>query len=327
MSTENEELVNHYVAEGFNHAMGIHGSASAEKAVTQYKKALQLNPSNGSANYLLAKAYQDGVGVKKNISQAEYHYNKAAQHGHGLSTLALGVLYVNANPMSYHDKAFSCFYKLLQHKDIGIQIEAKYYMAHLLVLSDAVSTDIPLALKYWEEALEGGYSQALYHLVLAYSLGEYGVKQDIDKANMIIKSQPLDHPELLFWLAKSFFMIFRATANHAFLRYAEKTMAISVSKGFIGEFSDRIHDVDEVFSIERVITISTKNNENPHIVSVLLKDIALLQYAFCDGDETDLMLRSFAIKPEHINCIEASTNWAELWDFERHHYALDVRIV
>lgn len=147
-----------------------------KQAVQWYKKAAQ----NGSAEAMniLAWRFENGAGVAKSPAQALKWYKSAAERGDHNALFRLGVLYYTGKHVAAdHAQAFEYFKKAAEHGDVT----AWYNVGWLNKTGDGTTQNFQEAKTWFERAALTGNSRAQINLGVMYANGE-GVPVDFEEA-------------------------------------------------------------------------------------------------------------------------------------------------
>lgn len=130
---------------------------------------------NGEAQYILAKAYERGLGCAKNLDIAFEWYQQAAEAGYVKAKFCLATWNWNDKHPYKEVKNEDA---LLQDAAIGLLAEAKAgdrmsqaYLAAMFMHGAGVPRDLNESFKWLRESAEGGYDEAQYRLGIAYKDG------------------------------------------------------------------------------------------------------------------------------------------------------------
>ena len=150
-----------------------------------YKKAFKLYSITAKkgmpeAQWLLAKCYEDGVGIEKNEKEAEYWYTKSANQNYLEAEKSLAALYsFSSNGLSDDKKAFYWYEKAANHGDSW----AQYWLGEFYLDGKGVDESKVQAAVWFEKAAISGFDCAIERIGECYYYGE-GVAQDYKKAIM-----------------------------------------------------------------------------------------------------------------------------------------------
>ncbi len=144
-------------------------------ALSDYEKAEEEN-SNATAEYRIGLIYLNGLGVDKNIDKAVHWFSKSTSNGNASAAYKLAVLYDEGTEVTKNPEKAFLFYQL--SSELGNPY-ANYKLGNISL----ENSDIPQAIKYFEQAADNNISHAWYRLGQIYSDTEYGVL-DAEKANV-----------------------------------------------------------------------------------------------------------------------------------------------
>jgi len=124
---------------------------------------------NVSAEVLVAGFYKNGIGVKKNLTEARTLYRRAADRGHPDAQYELGHMYetgegVRANPFKAAE-----WYKLAA--GLGRHREAQYALGQLYLTGRGVPHGYADAVPWFRKAANQGHPAALYLMGAVYLEG------------------------------------------------------------------------------------------------------------------------------------------------------------
>jgi TPR repeat protein len=139
-----------------------YGETDLELAFRQLDQAIAKG--SGLASFTLALMYREGRGCDKDLAQAAYYFERAAELGYTAAYLRLGVLYLpndsgapQVRPPSGQDpkaRVVECYEKAIQAGDV----QAKHnYAVVLFEGKGGIQRDHPRAAKLWQEAAEAGF--------------------------------------------------------------------------------------------------------------------------------------------------------------------------
>lgn len=139
---------------------------------------------NPKAQYEIAQCYEYGIGVTKDINQALYWYQKAADQGSGAGMNALGSCYLNGKgvPIDY-EKAAYWFKKAAENGSAAGEINYKEAKKRIEDKSKNTANSSVIQNDYQKniEAAKNGDTQAQLKIGICYQTGN-GVKQDYSAA-------------------------------------------------------------------------------------------------------------------------------------------------
>lgn len=154
----------------------------------EYTKAFEIfkecaEQKNVKAEYMLAKLYENGWGVEKNVPEAFRLYQTAAERGHLDAIYALGEAYeygylgVTINLKSakeYYQRAAD-----RGHTDSQYMLGCIYYNG-----SELIARDRAAAVKYFLKAADQNHARAQYMAGRCYELGT-GVEKNMEQAEKL----------------------------------------------------------------------------------------------------------------------------------------------
>ena len=134
---------------------------------------------DASAQYELARMYDDVRGVSKNDSTSVEWYIKAAEQGHVAAQAHLGYLY-RFGIGSVNKNLFTAAQWYLKAANQG-HVRAMSSLAHLYMKGEGVRQDFTKAIKLSSKAANQGDANAPYHLAQEFEMGK-GVRQNLSEA-------------------------------------------------------------------------------------------------------------------------------------------------
>ena len=146
------------------------------QAVNRLRNAAEQG--NPSAQFNLGYAYYQGQGVKKDYAQAIYWYRKAAEQGHAAAQCNLGCAYSQGQGVKKDkSEAFVWFRKAAErgHADAQFQIGTMY------AKGKGVEANAVEAFNWYLKAAKNGSTDAQLELASVYQQG-LGVKKDVLQA-------------------------------------------------------------------------------------------------------------------------------------------------
>lgn len=206
--------------------------------VELYRKAAK----NGivDAQYMLAKCYADGSGIKKDLVKAASWYSSAAAQGHAAAQYELGLLHMNGIGVAQDQvEAEKClcaagerghvqaqkylreFYdkRYMEEESWSLKIKAAYWEEKTAQQGDPESQwrmglfykgRNPLNSVYWlQRAADHGAAEAMYELGLLYSSDEENnfFEQDCETAaKMFRKAAELGHVKSIYELGRYYYL-------------------------------------------------------------------------------------------------------------------------
>ncbi len=146
------------------------------EALKWYKKAAEQG--HVGAQKALARYYEKGDVVSKDLFEAFKWYKKAAEQGDVFSQWCLGLCYRNGDGVSKDlSEAFKWFKK---SADQG-SVYGQCWLGMCYYDGSGVSRDYSEAVKWYKKAAEQNYRYAQYLLACCYEKGE-GVSKDVSEA-------------------------------------------------------------------------------------------------------------------------------------------------
>ncbi|MBL6927969.1 MAG: sel1 repeat family protein [Rhodospirillales bacterium] len=156
--------------------------AEIEQARVQAEKVAQFQAvkvkavaGEHTAQFALARFFHQGVGVKKDISQAVRWYEKAAEKSHVGAQFALGNLFESGEGLRQDFRKAAEWYDLAAN--IGKHAGAQFALAQLYYEGRGVPNDPSQALKWYRNSAARGHAGAQYRLGAIHEAG-WGVKAD-----------------------------------------------------------------------------------------------------------------------------------------------------
>ena len=136
---------------------------------------------NGEAEYKQAVRFEKGDGVPQNYDEAAKWHKKAAEKGHALSQVNLGLYYQVGIGVSQSNQEAAKWYRKAAEQG---NAAAQWSLGSCYENGDGVSKNSEEAAKWYRKAAEQGNEAAQYALGLSYGTGE-GV--------------PINYEEAYFW--------------------------------------------------------------------------------------------------------------------------------
>jgi TPR repeat protein len=137
----------------------------------------KANASDATSQYMVAFAYQNGVGVPKDLAQAAKWYRKAADGGNRRSMEILGTLYERGLGGLPKDdaQAVNWYRKAAEAGDaFGMDSLGNMYAAG----RGGLAKDDVQAVSWWRKAAEAGNGAAMANLGAMYASGSGGLAKD-----------------------------------------------------------------------------------------------------------------------------------------------------
>lgn len=153
-------------------ASSAYAEENYQVAFPAMKKLAEIG--NRAAQHYTAKMYQEGLGTSKNLTQAKFWFNKAAENGYADSQYSLAFIYIGEQNFK---QAAYWMAKAAEQK----HAEAQYTLGLFYMNGDGVAKNMKKAVYWWEKAATSGVVLAQRNLGLAYSKGD-GVSQNDEKA-------------------------------------------------------------------------------------------------------------------------------------------------
>ena len=151
-----------------------------KKDITQAVKWLQKSAEQGSAEsqLILSSWYMDGENVTKNEKLGFDWCKKAAESGHKIAQNNLGLYYLNGTGTAQSDKDAFIWFKKSADQRYEKALTSTGYCYHY---GRGVSIDLAKAFEYYTKGAEKEDDNALLNIGVCYFKGQ-GVKRDFDKA-------------------------------------------------------------------------------------------------------------------------------------------------
>lgn len=166
----------HGIKQDSTMAVNLYKSAIREgnkNVISQHEKLAKAEKNIFSCLFL-RDCYMKGIGVEKDLKQASYYQELAAEGGHEPSQFAIGLNLLNNKQA---DKAADWFKKAADQGNAG----ATYYYGFLLLNGMGVNQDKVEGIKYLEKASQLGFPTADYQLGVLYREGN-GTEKNEEKA-------------------------------------------------------------------------------------------------------------------------------------------------
>jgi TPR repeat protein len=148
---------------------------------------LELDQNDAPAMTLMGELYKDGLGVKRDLSEAAHWYKLGADHGDRQAQFIIGMAYLEGKAVE-RDPQQAIFY-LTKAADQGHG--GALYNLGLMALDGPTPNDA-LAITDFQRASAAGDLDALYALAIAYREGR-GVERDPIKATQLLRRGALEH--------------------------------------------------------------------------------------------------------------------------------------
>jgi len=130
------------------------------------------------AQYQLGDAYYSGKGIKKNLQQAFYWHEKAAQQGHSKAQRTLGSMYELGRGVAKDLGKAAHWYRMAANQGLA---RAQTNLGILLEKGAGVEQNYTEAIIWYQKAATQGYARGQTYLGRSYELG-IGVEVDYGKA-------------------------------------------------------------------------------------------------------------------------------------------------
>ena len=157
------------------------------------EKLQEAKQGNSNAQFDVASMYQNGRGVKSDLSKATEWYKKSAAQKNPKAVNRLKILQANEER----------FKKVLAQADKG-DAESQYKLGKMYTEGSGVSIDHTRATEAFKSAAEQGYAKAEYKLGLHYYEGT-GVNQNRKTAYKWFKAAAeQNHPAAQYYLGKMY---------------------------------------------------------------------------------------------------------------------------
>ena len=169
----------------FKEAEGYVRYKKYDKAIECYQEA--INHNNETGYYKMGECYEEGLGVKKNISKAIEYYSKAAELGHKFAYLSLAKIYQDKDELLASYDYLLTFSRLPDfNKNTYMQAEhKKLYDVLMTNISTAISKDKLIGTKdkfyHFANNSARSYSEKIYCLDKASKLGHMDASLDLAK--------------------------------------------------------------------------------------------------------------------------------------------------
>ena len=151
-------------------------------ALREATKRIDANPDDGPAMTLMAELYRNGLGVRRDLAEADRWYRLASDRGDVQATFALGRAYLEGDGV---DKDMGRAKALFEQAAKSNHPGALYNLG--IMATDATVADFARAADYFQKAMNAGDMDAAYALAMFYREGT-GVPQDKQKGAKLLKS-------------------------------------------------------------------------------------------------------------------------------------------
>lgn len=159
--------------EAARYAKGGASGKQIAQAVDIYRKA--ADQGSDTAQYELARLYQNGRGVRQDYAAATKLYRRAADQGHASAQASLGYIYEFGLGMKTSDKrAAANWYEKAARQGNSV---AQFNLGLLYSKGSGVERNDTVAAQWFRKSAEQGDRPAQYNLGEAYDLGR-GVPRD-----------------------------------------------------------------------------------------------------------------------------------------------------
>ncbi len=143
------------------------------------------------AQYLLAKSYEDGLGVKQNFKEAMRLYKLAADAGFTKANDKLARLYVYFGDASQKKEGLAILEKLVAEQNSNY---ARLILADIYLNGIAVNTDYQKGIDYYKQAAESNDSIAQYELGVILMKGVITEKNQRSAGYWLARAATNDDP-------------------------------------------------------------------------------------------------------------------------------------
>lgn len=133
----------------------------------------------------VARAFQQGLGVDRDLAEAARWFHKAADQGSPEAQCQLGFLYGTGSGVQRDDREALKWFQRAALEDYA---PAEFDLSLLLLKGEGASRDLPQALHWMMRAAQQGLPEAQTNLGIFYLRGD---------------AVPLDKPEAIRWLRKA----------------------------------------------------------------------------------------------------------------------------
>src|SRR5437868_6985124 len=156
----------------FAYANGLGVAKDDAEAVKWYRRAAEQNFAQ--AQYNLGFAYASGRGVAKNYAQAVKWLRKAADQSSVQAETALGYCYATGQGVAKEHTEATKWYRKAAEQNFA---QAEFNLGNCYANGQGVAKDDAEAVKWYRKAAEQDFAQAQVSLALSYALGQ-GVPKD-----------------------------------------------------------------------------------------------------------------------------------------------------
>lgn len=152
--------------------MMFSGGDQLKTGVEYMKKAVDIEPTNADAQYLVARSYQTGWGgTEKDARKAFAHFEAAAKLGNHQALRYVGMARLNGEGVAKDPaRALQDFRKAAEQGDTWAMID----VAVMLAVGEGVAADPPQARDWYRRAADTGSAHALRGLGMMLFRGEGG---------------------------------------------------------------------------------------------------------------------------------------------------------
>jgi TPR repeat protein len=224
------ELINIYLESS-------HSGGDAEYSQSDCARWLSALASKGdaTAQFVAAKVWQHGFGVRQDTAHAQRWLELAAQQGHAEAAFTLGGWYLSGEVVQSADRPTARRY--FEVAAAGGHAAAMFNMAVMLESDDPAARDMPRAFALYRAAAEKGHAAAMFNLSVALQHGEWVPQDETEAIAWLESAAKLNHAGALYNLgvahsvgmahiqvddAKAFELYERAAA----LRHADACFAV-----------------------------------------------------------------------------------------------------
>ena len=145
------------------------GTEDAKEAFAWYKKA--ANKGNAFAGYELARRYENGIGVEKNIEKAIHWYELSSVKKYEKSQIAMGRFYLEGVDKHIEVNTLKAMKYLLSPAENGNPYAA-LQLGKIYLEGTEIAQDIPQAQKWLTIAADGDEVEAMMILGVRYFRGD-----------------------------------------------------------------------------------------------------------------------------------------------------------
>jgi uncharacterized protein len=156
-------------------------------ALHEAMRRLDVNKNDAAAMTLIGELYKDGLGVRRDFTEAAHWYKLGADNGDRQAQFITGMAYLQGNGVERNTtQAIDYLTKAAAQGHGG----ALYNLG--LMALDGDRPNYPKALDLFQRAADAGDPDALYALAMAYHDGK-GVQADPVKATQLLRRGALQH--------------------------------------------------------------------------------------------------------------------------------------